>query len=261
LRKTTKFFLTADTVQLADISINLTAQPLQPKLGDNVTYTLTVKNNGPDNAAESFANFQRSQNLDLVTVTPAQGSCQPSISDPLGTVCSTGPLASGASTTVTIVVRPTALGEVGIAGTVGAPPVDNNASNNSKTVNVTVVPVPPCTPELTSEVAQAIWRPGNQSARNVRHVIAVRNDSGRTLNGLVHFVFDGLDQSISDGDPRETFFNTRCAQPLGRPFKSIGVADLVWHPGQVIQLEVQFFNPERMNINYNLRIYTGPGFP
>ena len=245
----------------ADMSISMTALPVQPKLGDNVVYTLIVKNNGTDDAADSFATFRRSQNLDLVSATPAQGACQPSVSEPLGTDCTTGPLAAGASTTVTIVVRPTDIGEVGIAGTVGASLPDPDTTNNSQTVNVTVVPVPPCVPEVSSEVPQFIVRHGNQTSRNVKHTIIVRNDSGRTLNGLVHFVFEGLSKSISDGDPRSTFFNTRCAEPLGRPYKTIGVRDLVWQPGQVILLEVDFFNPDRVLVDYKLRIYTGPGFP
>lgn len=243
------------------MSISMTALPVQPKVGDNVVYTLIVKNNGTADVTDSFANVRRSQNLDLVSATPAQGVCQPSVSDALGTDCGIGPLAAGASTTVSIVVRPTAIGEVGLIGTVGASLTDPDTTNNSQTVNVTVVLPPPCVPEVTSEVQQFIWRFGNQTSRNVKHTILVRNNSGRTLNGLVHFVFDGLDKSISNGDPRETFFNTRCANPLGRPFKSIGVADLVWQPGQVIAIDVDFFNPDRVPVNYNLRIYTGPGFP
>ena len=244
----------------ADISINLSASPAKPKLGDNVIYTLIVRNNGPDNATDSFAAFERSANLELVSAIAAQGMCEPSISEPLGTVCGTGMLAAGASTTVTIVVRPTAVGQVGLSGTVGAPPIDPDMTNNSRTVNL-MVPGIGCVPEVTNEISGTISRPGNQSQQRVQHTITVRNTSGRTLNGLVHFVFDGLDSSISDGDPRETFFNTRCERALGRPYKSIGVSDLIWHPGQVITLEVDFFNPEQVPVNYNLRVYTGPGFP
>jgi hypothetical protein len=114
---------------------------------------------------------------------------------------------------------------------------------------------------VTSQVQRLVFPLGSQTDRRVRHIIFVRNNSGRTLNGLVHFVFDGLDPSISDGDPRSTFFNTRCAPPLGRPYTSVGVRDLVWRPGQIIPIEVEFFNPNRVRVNYNLRIYTGPGFP
>jgi dipeptidyl aminopeptidase/acylaminoacyl peptidase len=120
----------------------------------------------------------------------------------------------------------------------------------------------PCVEEVTNAVAQAIDRPGNQSRKQVRHTIYVRNTSGRALNGLVHFVFDGLPASV-DGDKNTTFFRTRCAEPLGRKYTTVGVGlnELVWQPGQVIKLEVDFFNPEREQINYNLRIYTGPGYP
>jgi uncharacterized repeat protein (TIGR01451 family) len=246
----------------ADMSISMTALPAEPKLGNDVTYTLVVKNNGTAAVSDSTAAFQRSLNLDLVSATPAQGACQPSTSQPLGTECSTGALAAGASTTVTIVVRPTALGEAGITGTVGASLPDPDTTNNSQTINVTVVPVPPCVPEVTSEVLKFIWRPGNQSSRNLKHLIFVRNDSGRTLNGLVHFVFEGLDNRIIDGDTGSTFARTACSEPLGRPYKSITIIpSLAWRPGQVIELDVDFFNPEKVPVDYNLRIYTGPGLP
>jgi len=111
-------------------------------------------------------------------------------------------------------------------------------------------------------VAQAIERPGSQSRKQVRQTIYVRNTSGRALNGLVHFVFDGLPASV-EGDKNTTFFRTRCAEPLGRKFATVGVGlnELVWQPGQLIKLEVDFFNPDREQITYNLRIYTGPGYP
>ena len=244
----------------ADMSISMTALPVQPRVGDNVTYTLVVKNNGPDAVADSFATFERSQNLDLVSATPAQGSCQPSTSQPLGTQCSTGSLAAGASTTVTIVVHPTAIGVVGLGGTVGSSLPDPDTTNNSQTVNINVAPVPPCVPEVTSETLKFIWRPGNQSSRNLKHMIFVRNDSGRTLNGIVHFVFEGLDDSIIDSDTGSTFSRTACAQPLDRPFKSASVSG-DWLPGKVIQLDVHFFNPNKVPVDYKLRIYTGPGNP
>jgi hypothetical protein len=116
-------------------------------------------------------------------------------------------------------------------------------------------------PEVTSETFKFIWRPGNQSSRNLKHLIFVRNDSGRTLNGLVHFVFEGLDESITDGDTGTIFSRTSCAQPAGRPFKSTSTPGQVWLPGQVIPFEVQFFNPNKVPVDYKLRIYTGPGLP
>ena len=243
------------------MSIAMTAQPSAPKVGETVVYTLTVKNNGTANVNDSFAAFQRSANLDLVSVSPAQGACQPSASVPLGTDCNIGALASGASTTVNIAVRPTAIGTIGITGTVGASVPDPNAANNSLTVNVTAVAPPPCVPEVTGEVVQVISRPGSQTATFVTHTIYVQNTSGRSLNGLVHFVFEGLHTTISDVKTGSAFPRTRCAEPLGRPYKTVTVPNLVWQPTGIIRLDVNFFNPLRVPVNYNLRIYTGPNFP
>ncbi|HEX7334052.1 MAG TPA: hypothetical protein VF290_21280 [Pyrinomonadaceae bacterium] len=242
----------------ADISISMTA-PAQVQVGQATSYNVIVKNNGTANVGDSFATFRRSSNLELVSVTPSQGACQPSASVPLGTDCTIGALANGASATVTIVVRPTTTGEVGITGTVGASLPDPNTTNNSQTVNVTVVPPPPCVPEVTSEVVQAISRPGSQTASFVKHTIYVQNTSGRALNGLVHFVFEGLHPTISETGT--AFPRTRCAEPTGRPYKSVSVQNLVWQPSGVIMLEVNFYNPFRVPVNYNLRIYTGPNFP
>ncbi|HEX2269100.1 MAG TPA: hypothetical protein VHH35_06180 [Pyrinomonadaceae bacterium] len=240
----------------ADMSISMTA-PAQGRVGETMVYTLIVKNNGTADVSNSFAAFRRSPNLDLVSVTP--GTCQPSASVPLGTDCTLGALANGAWTTVTIAVRPTAVGEVGITGTVGASLPDPDMTNNSQTVNVTVEPPPPCVPEVTSEVVQAISRPGSQTASFVKHTIYVQNTSGRPLNGLVHFVFEGLHPTISETGT--AFPRTRCAEPVGRPYKTVSVSNLVWQPSGVIMLEVNFYNPFRVPVNYNLRIYTGPNFP
>ncbi len=176
------------------------------------------------------------------------------------TVCTLGNLASGAQVSVTIVTQPTAAGQITAYSSANSS-VDDPEQNNSAqqlTLNVAAS----CVEEVTASVGRQIVREGNQSRKQLAHTIYVRNDSGRRLNGLVHFVFDGLPASV-DGDKDTHFFQTRCAQPLGRKFVTVGVGlnELVWEPGQVIKLQVNFFNPDRAEINYNLRIYTGPGYP
>jgi uncharacterized repeat protein (TIGR01451 family) len=246
----------------ADLSVLLTASPNQPTIGSNLFYTLVVTNHGPDAATGVTAFFTRPQGLDLVSASPAVGSCQPSQQTPLGTVCQLGNLASGSQVSVNIVTKPTAAGEITAFSSATSALDDPEQNNNAQSLKLTVAPPAPCVEEVTSIVGQLVERPGNQSRKQVRHVIYVRNNSGRQLNGLVHFVFDGLPASI-EGDKKTSFFRTRCSEPLGRKYTSVGVGvnALVWEPGQVIKLEVDFFNPERELINYNLRIYTGPGFP
>ncbi|HEX8143799.1 MAG TPA: hypothetical protein VF553_14470 [Pyrinomonadaceae bacterium] len=243
----------------SDVAVQLTALPNPVAVGQNLTYTLTVKNNGPSAAENVQAVFLRPASTEFVSASAAQGSCAPDSADPQKTVCQLGQIGSNAQTSIQVVVRPTVSGEVVAFSSASSPTADTNPNNNGQQLALTVKEA--CVEEVTSLVQQSIARPGSQDRRNLKHTIIVRNNSGRRLNGLVHFVFDGLPASVEDGDPRSSFFLTRCAEPLGRKYTSVGVRDLVWEPGQVIELKVDFFNPDRVPVNYNLRIYTGPGFP
>jgi uncharacterized repeat protein (TIGR01451 family) len=242
----------------SDVAVQLTALPNPVAVGQNLTYTLSVKNNGPEAADNVQAVFLRPASTEFVSASTAQGSCGPD-ADPQKTVCQLGQLAAGKQTSIQVVVKPTASGEIVAFSSASSPTFDTNPNNNGQQLALTVKEA--CVEEVTSLVQQSISRPGKQDRPNLKHTITVRNNSGRRLNGLVHFVFDGLPASVEDGDPRSTFFLTRCAEPLGRKYTSVGVRNLVWEPGQVIELKVDFFNPDRVPVAYNLRIYTGPGFP
>ncbi|MBV8856380.1 MAG: DUF11 domain-containing protein [Acidobacteria bacterium] len=244
----------------ADLSVLLAASPNRPAVGNALTYTLRVTNEGPDTAPSVGAFFTRPQGFDLVSVTTAAGSCQQTPAAPLGTTCQLGDIPSGAPVSVNFVTRPTAAGEFTALSSAVSAVDDPVQNNNVQSLPLTVAPPAPCVEEVTSSVVRTIERPGNQSRKQLRHVIYVQNTSGRRLNGLVHFVFDGLPASV-EGDKGMTFFRTRCAEPLGRKYTTVGVNQLVWEPGHVIRLEVDFFNPDRELVNYNLRIYTGPGYP
>src|SRR5206468_2129594 len=76
----------------------------------------------------------------LVSASASQGSCNGT-----STVnCSTGAIASGASATVTLVVRPTALGSLSNTVTVTENESDTNPTNNSATAtNAVNDPMPP----------------------------------------------------------------------------------------------------------------------
>ena len=241
-----------------DVAVELTASPNPVAVGQNLTYTLIVRNNGPFAAENVEAFLIRSASTELVSVSAAQGTCGPD-GNPL--TCQLGQLAGGAQTSIQFVVRPTAAGEIVAFAGANTPTPDSNLNNNQQRLALNVSDS--CTPEVTSQVQRFIWSPGNQSQRNVTHVIYVRNNSGRQLNGQVHFVFDGLPASVESGDRRRPFSRTRCAQPLDRKYTSVSVGgrNQVWLPGQIIRLEVDFSNPNRVPVNYRLRIYTGPGLP
>lgn len=243
----------------ADVAVQLTALPNPVAVGQNLTYTLIVKNNGPAAAESVQAVFLRPASTEFVSASSAVGSCAPDSADPQKTVCQLGQIDGSKQTSIQVVVKPSVSGEIVAFSSASSPTTDTNPNNNGQQLALTVREA--CVEEVTSLVQQSISRPGKQDRPNLKHTITVRNTSGRRLNGLVHFVFDGLPASVEDGDPRSTFFLTRCAEPLGRKYTSVGVRNLIWEPGQVIEIKVDFFNPDRVPVNYNLRIYIGPGFP
>src|SRR5947209_17923169 len=129
----------------ADVSLTKTAPPDPVSVGSNLTYTITVTNNGPDSATGVMVSDPLPPNATFVSDTPSQGSCT-------GTsivVCNLGTLANAARATITIVVRPTSAGTITNTASVTANDVDPNPANNTAT-QVTTVSGPRVTLSTTS---------------------------------------------------------------------------------------------------------------
>jgi uncharacterized repeat protein (TIGR01451 family) len=112
----------------ADVGVTVNPGGAVP-LGNNLTYTITVTNNGPTTATGVTLTDTLAAGLVLVSATPSQGSCSGSapISCPLGT------LAGGASATVTVVASAAATGSYANTASVTATQPDLNTGNNSYT--------------------------------------------------------------------------------------------------------------------------------
>src|SRR5439155_2876039 len=117
----------------ADLAINQTDSPDPVTVGNNLTYTITVTNNGPNPATDvtlidtpSGANF----------VSASQGCSQSG-----GIItCNLADIAVGASATVNIVVTPTAAGTISNTASVTAKEIDPDTANNTATESTTVNP-------------------------------------------------------------------------------------------------------------------------
>lgn len=242
----------------ADLSVTLTASPDQPTVGSNIFYTLVVKNNGPDTAKGVTASFIKPQGLDIVSVT---GLCRQSPQTPTTTACRLADIAAGSQSSISFVARPTTAGDITVNSSANSTVADPVPANNTQALTLTVASGG-CVAEITGSVGQLIIPAGSQSARQVRNVIIARNNTGHAINGLVHFVFDGLPANV-EGGAGTTLSRTRCAAPIGRKYVTVGAGKtpFVWAPGQVITLAVDFSNPGRVPVNYRLRIYTGAGYP
>jgi uncharacterized repeat protein (TIGR01451 family) len=124
----------------ADLSITKTDSPDPAHVGQNLTYTLVVKNNGADRAIGVAVTDQLSKNAGFGSATSTQGSCTLKPSKNL-VACDIGAMANGASVTITIVVKPTSKGTItNTASVTATSPTDPNTTNNTATATTTVLP-------------------------------------------------------------------------------------------------------------------------
>jgi len=129
-----KFPSCATAAAGSDLSVAKTDSPDPVVLGSILTYTVTVTNNGPDNATGVTLTDTLPGGVTFGSAIPSQGSCSPGG----GVVtCGLGSLASGGSASVTIVVTPTAAGPLLNTASVTAIETDPNAANNTATATTT----------------------------------------------------------------------------------------------------------------------------
>ena len=124
----------------ADLAITKTDSPDPAHVGQNLTYTIKVTNNGPDRAIGVAVTDQLPKNAGYGSSTSTQGSCaiKPSKN---AVVCTIGTMASGASVTITLMVKPTSKGTItNTASVTLTSPADPNTSNNTATATTTVQP-------------------------------------------------------------------------------------------------------------------------
>jgi uncharacterized repeat protein (TIGR01451 family) len=116
------------------LSIALSDAPDPATVGGNLTYTITVSNSTVTAASNVVVMDMLPADVTLVSATPSQGSC--SGASPV--TCSLGTLNGFASAFVTIVVTPTASGELENAANVTTSAIDLDMSDNSAMTTTTV---------------------------------------------------------------------------------------------------------------------------
>ena len=140
----------------ADLEITKTAGPDQVDVGGELTYTITVTNNGPADATNVVVSDPLPASADFVSVETTQGDC----AETDGTVtCELGSLANGATATIEIVVTPTEEGDLENTATVASDQSDPDEANNAAVagfvVGVETQPTATATPaELPDTGAQ-----------------------------------------------------------------------------------------------------------
>jgi uncharacterized repeat protein (TIGR01451 family) len=119
----------------ANLSITKTDSPDPILVGQNLTYTITVTNNGPSSATGVSMTDTLPGGVNFVSVTPGSPTC----TQASGIVsCNLGTLANGATSTVTIVVTPTVAGTINNTASVTSGVADPVSGNDSATTSTTV---------------------------------------------------------------------------------------------------------------------------
>ena len=123
----------------ADLEVTMNDAVDPVTVGDDVVYTVTVHNNGPDPAENVVVTDTLPAGVTYESATPDQGDCTESG----GVVtCELGSMANGASVDIVIVVRTTTAGTLTNTASVVSDTIDPNGANNSTTEQTTVTPEP-----------------------------------------------------------------------------------------------------------------------
>ena len=120
--------------QTADLVVRQTASADPVGKGDELTYTVTVQNQGPDPADHVSLIDLVPHNAHLLSVSPSQGRC----SQAPVSVCRLGRLAAGESATVEVRLTATHTGVLRNTAFGNAAPIDPTAGNNTRTIATTV---------------------------------------------------------------------------------------------------------------------------
>ncbi len=119
----------------ADLSVTKTASPNPGQVGVNLSYRITVTNNGPAAATNVNVMDTLPSGVAFVSSTPTQACSGTSAVN-----CGVGSLMVGASTIVTIVVTPAAPGQIINTATVSGSESDFDSSNNSASITTLIQP-------------------------------------------------------------------------------------------------------------------------
>jgi uncharacterized repeat protein (TIGR01451 family) len=158
-------------VSTNDFAVFVSDAPDPALAGQNVTYTVTVVNAGPASATGVVLTNTLPAGVDLMSVSPSQGSC----SNGSGIVrCALGTLPVGASATVTIVVTPPVPGNYTNRVTAARNEPDPVPANNSA-VAVTTVTLPPLV------IADASVTEGDTGTNYVNFTVALLAPSTNTV--------------------------------------------------------------------------------
>ena len=124
--------------RFADLAVTVTDAPDPVGVGQDVTYTFTVRNQGPTRAANARLTDTLPASMTLVSTAPP-GAC----SGTTTVACNLGTIPNGGIATATIVARANALGTVTNTGVASSDENDTRLGDNSATAQTLVAAAAP----------------------------------------------------------------------------------------------------------------------
>jgi uncharacterized repeat protein (TIGR01451 family) len=222
----------------ADLAITKKVSPTSTEVGNNLTYTLTVTNKGPQTGTGVVVTDKLPSGLTLVSRKTSRGKCSGSAS----IKCTLGTLAVHAHVTITIVVHTTKSGSFRNTAHVTGTLPDPNLHNNTDNATATVAPPPlaVCTQKLTFKTR----------FREQRHDV-LRQDRVATVKAYI----DGRLITTKHGhDIRAIVITT--VPPKGKHSVSVW---FVFADGEVVTETRMYTNCRPGPAHYSFPPVTGPG--
>jgi len=187
-----------------DLSLTKSASPNPGQVGLNLSYRVTVTNNGPALSSNVSMNDTLPPGVSFVSATPSQGSCNGA--GPVN--CALGNLAVGATAVISIVVTPSVTGSIINTATVGAGETDFDTSNNSATITTFIQPFAPSPTMLddnlmVSTVVTGLDQPTSMAFIGNNDILVLEKQTGR-VQRVANGVLQGpvLDLNVNSASER-----------------------------------------------------------
>ena len=166
-----------------DLVTTITSSSDTVSVGDQITYTISVNNTGPDAASSVVLEDSMSPNEDFIRANSTLGSCVQDERE-RRVLCTLGSMASGSTAQITVVT--TAM-EAGVTmnnfATVSSTPKDQNQANNKEKAQVKVNEQ-----EVTRVADLSIIKEGPETATigsTVAYTLTVANDGPSTTRARI----------------------------------------------------------------------------
>jgi len=167
------------TANAADLAITKTDSPDPVTVGDDITYTITVTNNGPDAPTDVIVTETLPSGVIFVSSSPSQGVCAGTST----VTCNLGTIDNGLSAAIDIVVTATVTGQLTNIASASSSLPDPDVTDNSATTSTTVDPVPGTEADLV--LVKSDSPDPVTVGNNLTYTITVTNNGPQVANDVV----------------------------------------------------------------------------